>query len=66
MQVNHIDENKSNNKIENLNLLTSQDNNNLGTRNEKSRQSQINDKKKIKKGESLQIPFNGIYRNFSF
>lgn len=64
MQVNHIDENKSNNKIENLNLLTSQDNNNWGTRNERSRQSQINDKKKSKKVKVYKYPsmeFIGIF-----
>lgn len=35
LQVNHIDENKSNNRIENLNLMTSKENNNWGTRNER-------------------------------
>ena len=64
MQVNHIDENKSNNKIENLNLLTSQDNNNCGTRNERSRQSQIKDVKKSKKVKVYKYPsmeFIGIF-----
>lgn len=35
MEVNHIDEDKSNNKIENLNLMTHKDNCNWGTRNER-------------------------------
>lgn len=33
LQVNHIDENKENNRLENLNLMTSKENNNWGTRN---------------------------------
>lgn len=35
MQVNHIDEDKSNNKIDNLNLMTPKQNINWGTRNER-------------------------------
>lgn len=35
MKVNHIDENKKNNSINNLNLLTHKDNCNWGTRNER-------------------------------
>lgn len=64
LQVNHKDENKSNNKVENLNLLTSQDNNNWGTRNERSRQSQLNDEKKSKKVKVYKYPsmeFVGIF-----
>ena len=33
MQVNHIDENKENNKVDNLNLMTSKENINWGTHN---------------------------------
>ena len=36
LEVNHIDENKSNNSIDNLNLLTRKENNNYGTRNERT------------------------------
>ena len=36
MQVNHIDENKDNNSISNLNLLTAKENCNYGTRNERA------------------------------
>ena len=53
-----------NNKIENLNLLTSQDNNNWGTRNERSRQSQINNDEKSKKVKVYKYPsmeFIGIF-----
>lgn len=35
MQVNHIDEDPSNNKVENLNLMTPQENSNYGTRNQR-------------------------------
>ena len=35
MQVNHIDENKKNNSLSNLNLMTPQDNCNWGTRNKR-------------------------------
>lgn len=35
MQVNHIDENKTNNSISNLNLLCPKDNSNYGTRNKR-------------------------------
>lgn len=35
MQVNHIDEDPSNNKIENLNLMTPKENSNWGTRNQR-------------------------------
>lgn len=35
MQVNHIDENPSNNKVENINLMTPQENSNWGTRNQR-------------------------------
>ena len=42
-QVNHIDENKLNNAISNLNLLTPPENSNWGTRNERLHKSRIND-----------------------
>lgn len=35
LQVNHIDENKENNHISNLNLMTPKENSNYGTRNER-------------------------------
>jgi len=43
LQVNHIDENKLNNSIGNLNLLTPPDNSNWGTRNERLREVRTND-----------------------
>lgn len=36
LQVNHIDENKTNNHISNLNLMTCKENTNWGTRNERA------------------------------
>lgn len=39
MQVNHIDEDKSNNRLENLNLLNRVQNNNWGTKNERMLQN---------------------------
>ena len=42
LQVNHIDENKSNNCISNLNLMTSKENNNWGTRTERAAKTLTN------------------------
>jgi hypothetical protein len=36
LQCNHIDENKENNRVDNLNLMTSKENNNWGTRNRRA------------------------------
>ena len=44
MQVNHIDENKSNNSIENINLMTPKQNTNWGTAIERSSKKRINHK----------------------
>ena len=44
MQVNHIDEDKTNNSIENLNVMTSSENINWGTGNERRAKSMINHK----------------------
>ena len=48
LQVNHIDENKENNSIYNLNLMTNAENHNWGTRNIRCSSSNINNKKKSK------------------
>ena len=42
LDVNHINEDKSDNRFENLNLMTRQENINHGTRNERARKSKIN------------------------
>lgn len=45
MQVNHIDENKTNNHINNLNLMTCKENCNYGSRNERARKAKLNGKR---------------------
>lgn len=42
LEVNHIDENKNNNAVWNLNLLTCEQNNNYGTRNERAAKALTN------------------------
>ena len=42
MQVNHINEDKSDNRFENLNLMTPKQNANYGSRNERMKKSKIN------------------------
>ena len=45
LQVNHINEIKSDNRLDNLNLMTAKENLNYGSRNERSAKKQINGKK---------------------
>ena len=45
LQVNHIDENKENNNITNLNLMTCKENNNYGTRTDRAIKSLTNNPK---------------------
>lgn len=67
MQVNHIDECKTNNALSNFNLLTQGENNNWGTRNERSATSNKLTKTKnhilqynLKTGEPIKEWFNAV------
>lgn len=57
MQVNHIDEDKSNNSLNNLNLMTPKENINWGTGNERRAKSMINHKSLSK--PIIQYSLNG-------
>lgn len=62
-EVNHIDEDKTNNKLSNLEYLTRKENNNYGTRVQRASKAMINGKKSkaiigtnIQTGESIEFP----------
>lgn len=59
LQVNHIDENKENNALSNLNLLTQKDNNNWGTRNKRISESKLEKHPKARK--IAQYTINGEF-----
>ena len=53
LQCNHIDENKENNRVDNLNLMTSKENNNWGTHNARVAAAMINHSQKSKPVEAI-------------
>lgn len=60
MQVNHINEDKSDNRFENLNLMTPKDNVNWGSRNEKIGETNTNNPKRSKQVEQYDLQGNLI------
>lgn len=63
--VNHIDENKTNNALYNLNLLTRKDNNNWGTHNERMKEKLTNHPNTSKRVAQINLSTGEIIKEWS-
>lgn len=63
LEVNHIDENKHNNRLDNLNLLTSKENKNWGTRNKRIADALKGRKRPLEIFEKLRRPIEAVSEN---
>ena len=61
LEVNHIDEDKLNNKIKNLNLMTHKDNMNWGTHNDRVGKARINNPKISKRVQAFDKEGNLVF-----
>lgn len=64
IQVNHIDENPSNNVLSNLNLMTPKENSNWGTRNERLSKAFRNEEKRSKPVDQIDLTTGEIIATY--
>lgn len=62
LECNHLDENKKNNKLDNLTFCTAKENNNWGTRIERQRNKMINNPKLAKKVKQIDKNTNEVIK----